>query len=433
MMRRALWPAVLWTLLVTVLALVAWFLMLANGDDFRHELGAAALGSAFNAATAMVIAFVGFWTVQRLRQRQKAYSKLRSESVRRRSVVVGDLRIEHVILVAVHSKEQGSRKVLFEFAPLDPRPERIPPGWEALRDDRLNDLRQKARKDRIMFVNGSAVDLRDAAIVQSQRNSIDGVTKYRLVPGDMQYHLWAATSARLDLPLSSAEMRAVPGSGSTLREKWNRNPSRLEDVADLPSPAKVGCGVVVVTSDGQMVMSARGKTFIASRFDSEDERLRSPLHFIAEGMSPEDIGEDGLIDPRVTALRGLEEELGISPSGGLAQVQELTQTGMFFDVKRWQPCFAFLAKINLSFDELSTLAASAGDYWEADSFIPLPYDLDSAEVRSLLLGSHPDFVFASNHAQALAYLALLYEFGLTHMQGSMRRFRKSTPAIAKGV
>jgi hypothetical protein len=247
------------------------------------------------------------------------------------------------------------------------------------------------------------------------------VTRYSLTPRLTSYHVWAATSARLDDGLTAAERAELPGEGETLRERFAQTPRRLEDVGTLPTPAKVGVGVVVVTNDGHMVLGLRGKTWVASHHDTPGEVHRVPVHFVAEGMSPDDLDESGRLSPIMTARRGMIEELGLGDvSRGTGQVVSLRQVGVFFDSKRWQPCFAFVAHVDRSFDELLTLVTSARDFWEADQLLALPFDLDNPMTRDLMLGRHRDYVFASNHAHALSYFALLDEFGLEHMVDAMR-------------
>lgn len=186
----------------------------------------------------------------------------------------------------------------------------------------------------------------------------------------------------------------------------------------LPSPAKVGCGVVVVTADGYLVTGLRGRTFVAG--GHEEGASTVGVHFVAEGMIPEDTNLGGRLDPFVTARRGLMEELGLGDAGtGTAAITELAMTGVFFDTQRWQPGFCFLARTDATFDELSTAIHSARDFWEMDELVPLPADPFASETRDLMLESHPQFHFASNHAHALAYFALLHEHGLDDMRDAM--------------
>lgn len=180
-----------------------------------------------------------------------------------------------------------------------------------------------------------------------------------------------------------------------------------------------------------MVLGLRGKTFIASDFDGPPG-ARASVHFVAEGMLPGDVGHDGLLAAKVTATRGMREELGVDDD--LVRVQSLEQTGVFFDTLRWQPCFAFLAHLGCTFDELATVAASAVDFWESDQLVSVPFDVHSPSAQALMMGTDPHFILASNHAQALAYLAFLNEFGFQELRASLRapfgpvRRRRPRPA-----
>lgn len=296
---------------------------------------------------------------------------------------------------------------------------RTPQGWSVLAGDRLERLKAQAATHNVPFTNDEAVDIVNAGITALRRHSDDGKTHFRLTPRLTSYHVWAATSARLDDPLTPSERATIPGEGETLRARFGKRPARLEDVGSLPVPAKVGVGVVVVTNDGQMVLGLRGKTFVASLFDGLFEEGQAPVHFVAEGMMPTDLDVQGRLSPEETAKRGLFEEMGIEV-GQLLSSRGLSQTGVFFDTQRWQPCFAYIAHVDVSFDELLTQVVSADDYWEADQLIPVPFDPLSQMTRDLLFEVDARYRFASNHAQALAYFALLHEYGLRSMQDAMR-------------
>lgn len=415
----------LWPALVLALAAVAWWIFQWTAPTgevrkvFFGEMGAALLGSSINAATAGAIAYYALSEERRRRRTEREFAAIKRESARRHTLSMGRLKIENTIIVAA-TRERGEPSVVFDFDPLDDSaPKRQPQGWAVLEADRLSRMKHEAACANVPFTDDPAVDMVSAGITQLRRHSEDGKTHFRVVPRLTSYHLWAATSARLDDPLSEAEKEAVPGEGETLRERFAKNPTRLEDVLDLPSPAKIGVGVVVVTADNQMVLGLRGRTFVASNFDTELPGGHVPVHFVAEGMSPQDRDENGRLSPDETALRGMFEELGIEFSTA-ERLAKLRQTGVFFDTQRWQPCFAYVAHLDMSFDELLTTITSAADFWEADQIIPLPFDPDNPLTKSLMLGVDGRYCFASNHAHALAYFALLHQYGLRHMQDAMR-------------
>ena len=170
-----------------------------------------------------------------------------------------------------------------------------------------------------------------------------------------------------------------------------------------------------------MVLGVRGRTFVASDFDGDGAETRASVHFVAEGVLPTDVDAANLLNPDVAALRGLKEEMALGNDvGSLARVISLQRTGVFLDTQRWQPCFAYLARVDVTFNELSTLVLSARDFWEADRLVPLLFDPFDDKVRSMMLDMDPEHRFASNHAHALAYFALLSEFGLPELRDSLR-------------
>ena len=429
--KRSFQTAGLWLLLVLVLLATAWFLLAVpkSADDgglsaFYGELGSAILGAAVNAATALVITFYALSARIRRKRRERIMAAIRRHAEHRRALVLGDMSIPGIIPVAALGRDSDSPQVRFEFAPLDVAEARVPEGWPALRDGRLQHLVSRAAAASVVFTDDEAVDIVNAGVVRNARSNPAGETVYRLVPRRTSYFVWASTSGQLDTKLTDEEKRAIHGRGETLRERWDKQPTRLEDLNDLPSPAKLGCGVVAVTKDNYMVMALRGRTFIASDFDSEGPDTRSSVHFVAEGVLPTDVDAAGLLNPDVTALRGLQEELAVGNDvGSLARVDSLRQTGVFFDTQRWQPCFAYLARLDVTFDALNTLVLSARDFWETDRLLPVPFDPFDDQVRSMMLDVDGEHRFASNHAHALAYFALLSEYGLPDLHESLRNRR----------
>lgn len=149
---------------------------------------------------------------------------------------------------------------------------------------------------------------------------------------------------------------------------------------------------------------------------------------------PTDLDRRGLISPAETARRGLREELNIGDADrAYGRVESLRAVGFFFDQLRWQPCFIYLARIDLTWDELQTLAPTASSYWEVERLTSVPFTIESPDVRALLLGEHPGLELASNHASAALWFALLHEHGLFKMRheltlGSVPRVESSTVA-----
>lgn len=418
----------MWLLLVMVLLAASWFLLAMGepSDDgrflgFMGQLGSAALGAAVNAATALIITFYALSARIRRRRRDRVLAALRRQAEHGRALVLGEMSIPGIIPVASMGSDPLSTHVRFEFAPLDDREQRVPEEWPALRDGRLQDLVRKAAAESVVFTDDEAIDIVNAGVVKTVRSRALSETVYELVPRKTSYFVWASTSASLDRHLTAEEKAAIGGPEQTLRERWNKRPTRLEDLSGLPSPAKLGCGVVVVTKDDYMVLGVRGRTFVASDFDGDGAETRASVHFVAEGVLPTDVDAANLLNPDVAALRGLKEEMALGNDvGSLARVISLQRTGVFLDTQRWQPCFAYLARVDVTFNELSTLVLSARDFWEADRLVPLLFDPFDDKVRSMMLDMDPEHRFASNHAHALAYFALLSEFGLPELRDSLR-------------
>ena len=213
-----------------------------------------------------------------------------------------------------------------------------------------------------------------------------------------------------------------------LAHPWNKSLREISDVEDLqsivgvhdlPFQAKIGSVTILETSDGQVVLGVRGKTMIAGNNPPE---LRKKVHFVAEGMIPEDRDETGNLNPIETSKRGLEEELMVgTTSQSIGHLVELKSTGFFFDQLRFQPCFTYLAKTEVSFDDLKTGASAAKDAWENESLVSMPLSIDAIEMRQLMLGRHPDFELASNHAAAGLWFALIFKHGFVYVKDSLSR------------
>lgn len=267
-----------------------------------------------------------------------------------------------------------------------------PQSWDVLKEERLGEMAAAAASRKVMFTDDEALSVASAQLAE------DGV--WELAPAVTTYHRWAASSGSLDRELTAGESSAIPGTGSTLRERWNSALESPADIAGLPAPAKAGCGVVPVTSDGFIVLGVRRRTFVAAGSRAE---YRDNVHVIAEGMLPADVGSDGTVSAAAAAARGLIEELDVHTA-------DIIPTGFFLDTLRWQPVFSFLAYLPMTFNQVWDSAAGAGDRWEADRLLALPFR-DGPELRSLVEGTHPELHLASNHAQAYLACAMDHAFG----------------------
>ncbi|MGK3708857.1 hypothetical protein [Arthrobacter sp. IK3] len=271
-------------------------------------------------------------------------------------------------------------------------PVRDPGSWDALREGRLREMSAAAASSGVMFTDDNALAVASASL------GTDGI--WDLAPALTTYHRWAASSGSLDRALTDSEQQSVPGTGSTLRERWNAVFDSPADIAGLPAPAKAGCGVVPVTRDGFLVMGVRRRAFVAAGHPGE---YRENVHVVAEGMLPQDTGADGVIEASAAAARGLAEELDVHEA-------QIIPTGFFLDAQRWQPVFSFLAYLPLSYNQVWDSAAGADDSWESDRLMALPF-ADGPELRALVEGTHPELLMASNHAQAYLACAMDHAFG----------------------
>lgn len=254
-----------------------------------------------------------------------------------------------------------------------------PPHWDVLSAGRLQALTADAAARGAVFTDDIAL---------TATGAVPDAGELILTPGLTSYHRWAVSSGSLDRLLTREESAAIPGPGTTLRQRWKANPRTLQETSALPSPAKAGAGVAAVTSDGYLVLGVRTRAYVAGASGGS----RANVHVVAEGMLPEDINDGGDICSTAAARRGLAEELGVATA-------EISLTGVFLDVQRWQPIFAHIAYLNETLEQVRSLAAQAPDAWEADRIIGVPLKRASA-LAALVGGSHPELVAASNHARA---------------------------------
>lgn len=401
------------TLLAACLLLwVCYRLFLAaDPSSFARELVSAAVG-----AVATLIG-VGIVAVIALGSRLRTY--LDKERVRRfeddtwysSSIRAGNMDIPHLAVVASCTQGVGwTERVTVEFKDASPRD--LDPLVGEARELWLPQLLSRAGSDYVL-VDAPRMDLVDADLrVEHQRGQRR--PHYTLSVSPSTYFDFACSNSRLDEPLKLPQETQ----SRSLRQRWGVHPRSILDVGMLPTSAPMGSGTVVVTSDQRVILAIRHRTFMAGAHSTQD--TRKPVHFVAEGLLPEDRDDDGQFSPSAGALRGLREELHIGRrSEHIAGVDSLTSTGFSFDQLRWQPYFTFLATLDRTWDEVQTAAPAASDAWEAEALISLPFDIEHAGVRSLLLGRHPDLVLASNHASAALWFALLYQHGYQQMRDEL--------------
>lgn len=380
-----------------------------NGT-FLREIVIAALGALITVITAGVALAGPVARLMRDRRQSTALTLLDTESWHRSAIQVGRMRIPDIVVVASADKgKEWTDSVDLTFTDFaSQRPD--PPEMATLREHRLPELQRRAEAQGVTLTNEPCVDLVAAGVRMRTDEQGRRRTTYELTPAMAYYFDFSITTARLDAPLPAAL-----DTNETLRQRWATYPAAIEHVRDLPAMAKLGSSTVVVTADHRLVLGVRGKTFVAGSADKGD--ARSAVHVVAEGVVPGDLNRRGYLDPAVTARRGLHEELNIGdPERGYGRIEELRAVGFFFDQLRWQPCFAYLARIDLTWDELQTLAPTAGSYWEVERLASLPFHIEHPEVHALLLDEHPRLTLASNHAAAALWFALLHQHGLFTMR-----------------
>lgn len=384
---------------------------LTAADSFAREVVNAALGAVATVIGGAAIAAIAFWRQLRDRRAAARLRRFAITSWTESSLRVGRMRIPGIAVVASCTQgREWTEFVELEFGPLANR-RAEDPLLPRLRATHLPDLVKRAECAGVPFTNDPCIDARHVQITLEGGPEKRRTRKYVLTPSLADYYDFAVSTARLDEPWS-------PGADTTLRECWGFKPASITEIGGLPAMAKVGTGTAIVTSDARLVLGVRGRTHIASPYDTNE--VRALVHVVAEGMTPGDTNLSGRLDPLETARRGLHEELNVSvTSTSLGRAERLVATGFFFDQVRWQPYFAYCAHLDITWDELQTLAAAASDYWEVERLLSLPFDIASVGIRRLLTGTHPDLVFASNHAAAAVWFALLHKHGVFEMRDAL--------------
>lgn len=388
---------------IALIGISVWLWFGTGEGSFPHDaLAPTLMGSAVTALAAF--ASLAVLATREIQERQQLNVVERVPRQARPTLRLGNLVVEDIRVVAAGTGlERRSRfEVVAPSSDTLPRRE-DPPEWPALERVVIPRLRQRAQQRRQVLFDDEKLDLLDAV---RRRELVDGhpVVVHELHVGSTTYLRFAAMSNALD-----EDVRDVLPGIATLRGHWAMEPMGLEHVANLPAPAALGCEVVVVTADDQIVLLERAATYIGGPLPGD---RRTPVHVVAEGMIPGDV-ESGQPPLRAAALRALDEELGIDVDcPGLEPLMGLEMVGVFFDTRRWQPCFVWLAQLSISLDELSTMHSVARDGWESASIYGVPYDIRAESTRALLLGRHQHLVAATNHARAALALALMARDGL---------------------
>lgn len=274
----------------------------------------------------------------------------------------------------------------------------------------------------VLPTNDSCLDLVE---FDSWKNGATGRLEISMVVAEAHYYDFISTSNELDRKLEDE---------TTLREKYGIHISDISEVRSLPVIAKLGCGTVVITSDNQIILGVRERTYVAGKFKdvvAGDEHPKKQVHFVAEGMIPSDTYNDIALrmemrntEPAKASLRAQNEELGISTENTAnAQIKQLVPTGFFFDHCRMQPCFSFLSFVDRTFSEIKTGWSSAPDKFENERIFEMSFSIENLELIKLLLGKHTGYELASNHAAAMLWFACIYQFGFEAVRSAILSYR----------
>ena len=314
-----------------------------------------------------------------------------------RCIHLGRLNIDHAISIASCDKGRSStHELLLEFEG-DLRPSRTDPEeWPLLNAQLLPVLEEEARQATVKFENDPVLDL---VYVEHRPETAAGAQRYKIGVAESHYYDWAATANSLDRDLGSFTDLTERLGYPNLREAWRCDPSSLADLTRLPAPAFIGVCVVVIAEGKIILLERRRDHHVANAADG------IPAHFVGEGMLPKDV-DAGRYSPQQTARRGCREELGVGHTH-----LTLIPTGLIIDTKRWQPLFSFIGKCDLTIPQLKHCMENAKHGYETaygEIAAHLPWTAQEDETIAVLMGEHPKFSLASNHAQAALLHALYY-------------------------
>lgn len=400
-------------LLITIaflfLVLLSWLgFTFIQRDTYLFEVNLAVIGSLTTVLVSAAVAITAFWAQLKQYREADKVDQLREESWHRVGVQIGRLKIHDIVVFSSARKYvQWTDNCVVKWNPTlsyDGSPRSENALLEREKTKIITDAKRRAKKHNLTLSDDECVELRHAQI-SLVRDKGRRVPSYVLTPKVARYFDFLGTANAIDKEITAGQ--AV----TSLRQELNINVKSIEDLNDLPVIAKLGCGTAAVTSDDQLVLGVRGRSMIAGKGENPDETRRL-VHIVAEGMVPGDLDSDGRLSPRVCSARALEEELIIGNTGNsIGSIKEHFATGFFFDQLRLQPCFSYLAHLSCDSATLKTGYKSAPDAWEAEELITIPFKLESKDLRLLMLGRHPQYRLASNHAAAVIFFALMYQFG----------------------
>lgn len=171
-----------------------------------------------------------------------------------------------------------------------------------------------------------------------------------------------------------ATFRAVAGAWAEQSGQTRLTPEDLQRVQPGLSHS-FGINLTVETADGQLMLTTRSAKIATAA------NLRHIT--VNEGMSVSDEDpETGVLDPYRTALRGIEEELGVDL--GADGRRHITFHSLICDTTRYE--WALLGHVNLTGTEWTSssfrharLLGIAPDSWETSNIEFIPFDAEAVQ------------------------------------------------------
>lgn len=178
---------------------------------------------------------------------------------------------------------------------------------------------------------------------------------------------------------SHGSLEHVLPHGLTVREKYGDFAKRetVESFNSSVYSKMVGISALIVSSDNKALLTQR-----SFKVAVEPGSFHVTL---PEGMSAEDVDDNGQISPVEAVLRGIREEIA-DPSGRQSlsvSAKDVKILGLGFSVKYLQPEFAALVRLPYSAETIVKGAEKSRGRWERKSI--LQYDFSAKTLLPLLV------------------------------------------------
>ncbi len=339
------------------------------------------------------------WTVYASRERTRMMTNHLGKTENLEDFHAGPLCIKNMRVYALCSKGKAyTDDIRVDFEPMSAAQRPLPKAWAVIEATVLPQLQAAAEDQGALFKNGPQVDMVSARFERDKDRTPDVPNRIIVKWAETRYFYFAAMSNRLD-----KEVDGLAPAPVTLRHLWTDDrPIGLYDVHTLQSPAEIGTVGVVVTKDNKLLAHYRS---------AQDYQVSGGLHFLGEGMLPEDCNasKTPYDPPCQTVKRALREELGLENE--VIENTQVIPTAFVFDTERWQPVFCYIVRVPLNASDF--MLPTARDSFEAQTFVQLRFDIHAADQRlcQLLLGSDPWRHLSLNHGSMALYAALVWKFG----------------------